>query len=158
MLRTFWAQLIELGWLFGLPLFGMAVSHGKKTKVFLDDSGGSRVEITSYMSQAALNTMRDTAETTVFGNEDKTYVAGVRDRTFSGSGNFDPALDAILFAALGTDVTKTLEYAPQGDGSGLLKYSFEALVTSYDIEGDTGSKVGCSFELQGTGAVTRATY
>ena len=133
----------------------MAVVHGKKAVVQLDNGAGTLTDITAYLSKSSLERMRETAETTVFGLSDKTYVAGMKDATFSGEGNFDPALDAILDAALGTDVTKTLQYDPQGPGTGNIRYSVECLITKYSFDPDIGSKVGCSFELQCTGVITR---
>ncbi len=136
------------------PLFGV-VTHGKKAVVQLDNGAGLLTDITAYLSKSSLERMRETAETTVFGVENKTYVAGIKDATFSGEGNFDAALDAILDAALGTDNTKTLQYDPQGAGTGNIRYGVEVLITKYSMDTDTGSKAGCSFELQCTGVITR---
>ena len=134
----------------------MAVTHGRKAVIQLDNGAGTLTDITSYLSKASMERMRDTAETTVFGNNDKTYVAGLKDASFSGEGNFDPALDAICDAALGTDVTKTLQFDPVGPGTGNIRYSVEVLITKYSFEPDLGSKVPCSFELQCTGVITRS--
>jgi hypothetical protein len=128
----------------------MAVTHGKKAVIRL-----AGTDITSYLSKGSIERMRETAETTVFGLENKTYVAGLKDATFSGEGNFDPALDTILDAALGTDATRTLQYDPQGAGTGNIRYSVETLVTKYSVDTDIGGKASCSFELQCTGVITR---
>jgi hypothetical protein len=133
----------------------MAVTHGKRAVIQLDNGSGTLTDITSYLSKGSIERMRETAETTVFGVENKTYVAGLKDATFSGEGNFDPALDAILDAALGTDNTKTLQYDPQGAGTGNVRYSVETLVTKYSVDTDIGGKASCSFELQCTGVMTR---
>ncbi|MCS6302377.1 MAG: hypothetical protein H8K07_01725 [Nitrospira sp.] len=136
----------------------MAASHGKNAVVQLDNGAGSLTAITSYLSKASLERMRETAETTVFGLNDKTYVAGLKDSTFSGEGNFDGALDLILSDDIADNAaTKTLQYDPQGSTSGLPRYSIETWVTKYSIDTDIGDKGSCSFELQGTGAVTRTT-
>lgn len=133
----------------------MAVTHGKKAVIQLDNGAGTLTDITAYLSKGSIERMRETAETTVFGLENKTYVAGLKDATFSGEGNFDPALDTILDAALGTDNTKTLQYDPQGPGTGNVRYSVETLVTKYSVDTDIGGKASCSFELQCTGVITR---
>lgn len=134
----------------------MAATHGKKAVIQLDNGAGALTDITAYLSKSSLERMRETAETTVFGLENKTYVAGLKDATFSGEGNFDPALDAILDAALGTDNTKTLQFDPVGPGTGNIRYSVETLVTKYSFDPDLGDKVPCSFELQCTGVITRS--
>jgi Phage tail tube protein len=136
----------------------MPASHGKNAVVQLDNGAGTLAAITAYLSKASLERMRETAETTVLGVNDKTYVVGLKDATFSGEGNFDPPLDLILSDDIGDNTnTKTLQYDPQGSTTGLPRYSFECWVTKYSIETDIGDKASCSFELQGTGAVTRST-
>jgi hypothetical protein len=135
----------------------MAFSHGKNAVVQLDNGAGALTPITAYLSKSSLERMRETAETTVFGLNDKTYIAGVKDATFSGEGNFDGALDLILSDDLGDSAaTKTVQFDPQGSTSGLPRYSFECWVTKYSIDTDVGDKGGCSFEVQATGVVTRS--
>lgn len=136
----------------------MPVSHGKNAVVQLDNGANTLTPITSFLSKSSLERMRETAETTVFGVNDKTYIAGLKDATFSGEGNFDGALDLILSDDLGDNTnTKTLQYDPQGSTSGLPRYSVECWLTKYSIDTDIGEKGGCSFELQCTGVVTRST-
>lgn len=136
----------------------MPAAHGKQAVVQLDNGAGTLTAITAFLSKASLERMRETAETTVFGLNDKTYVAGMKDATFSGEGNFDGALDLILSDDIGDNAaTKTLQYDPQGSTAGLPRYSVECWVTKYSIDTDTGEKGSCSFELQCTGVVTRTT-
>ena len=135
----------------------MPVSHGKNAVVQLDNGAGALTPITAYLSKSSLERMRETAETTVFGLNDKTYIAGVKDATFSAEGNFDGALDLILNDDLGDNVnTKTLQFDPQGSTSGLPRYSMECWVGKYSIDTDTGDKGTCSFEIQCTGPITRS--
>lgn len=136
----------------------MPASHGKNAVVQLDNLAGALTAITAFLSDASLERIRETAETTVFGLNDKTFVAGLKDVTFSGEGNFDPTLDLILSDDIGDNTnTKTLQYDPQGSATGLPRYSVECWVTSYTIDTSVGDKASCSFELQGTGVVTRTT-
>lgn len=136
----------------------MPAAHGKKAVVQLDNGAGTLTAITAYLAKSSLERMRETAETTVFGLDDKAYVVGLKDATFSGEGNFDPALDLILHDDIGDNTnTKTLQFDPQGSTSGLPRYSVECWVTKYSIDTDVGDKGGCSFEVQCTGAVTRST-
>ncbi len=136
----------------------MAVTHGRKQVVQLDNGAGVLTNITSYLSQASFERLREMAETTVFSNDNKTYIPGLRDATFSGEGRFDPTLDLILSDDINDDTnTKTLQYDPQGSTSGLPRYSVECWVSSYNIDGPLDDVSGISFELQCTGAVTRST-
>lgn len=136
----------------------MAAAHGKKAVILLDNGAGALTAITAYLSKSSLERVREMAETTVFGLDDKAFVAGLKDATFSGEGNFDPALDLLLSDDIGDNSnTKTLQFDPQGSTSGLPRYSLECWITKYSIDTDIGDKGGCSFELQGTGAVARTT-
>ena len=136
----------------------MSAVHGKNAVMQLDNGAGALTAITAYLSKSSLERMRETAETTVFGLNDKTYIAGLKDATFSGEGNFDGALDLILSDDIGDNTnTKSLQFDPQGSTSGLPRYSVECWVTKYSIDTDIGDKGGCSFELQCTGVVTRTT-
>lgn len=136
----------------------MPFSHGSRARVYLDNGAGTLIEITGYLSSASLDRARDTVETTVFGQNDKTYLPGLRDCTFSGEGKYDPALDDLLNQDAGDMAnTKTLQYDPQGTGAGLPRYTLEAWLTSYKIETSVDDVATLSFELQGTGAVTRTT-
>ena len=135
----------------------MAFSHGKNAVVKLDNGAGTLTDITAYLSKAALERMRDTAETTVFGLSSKTYIAGLLDGTFSGEGKFDPTLDDLLGDDIEGTATKTLQYDPQGSTTGLPRYSVECLITKYSFDMDIGDAGACSFDLQFTGNVTRST-
>lgn len=136
----------------------MPVSHGKNAVVQLDNGAGTLTAITAFLSKSSLERMRETAETTVFGLNDKTYIAGLKDATFSGEGNFDGALDLILSDDVGDNTnTKTVQFDPQGSTTGLPRYSAECWVTKYSIGTDVSDKGTCSFELQCTGVVTRST-
>jgi len=136
----------------------MAFKHGKDAVVQLDNGAGSLTNITAYLTQASLDRLRDMAETSVLGLNDKTYLPGLRDATFSAEGRFDPAIDQILHDDIGDNTnTKTLQYDPQGSVSGLPRYSVETWVTSYPITTSLGDPGSLSFELQCTGAVTRTT-
>jgi hypothetical protein len=151
--ENLWALLPLL-----LPLLGV-FTHGKNTVVKLDNGAGSLTDITAYLSSASLERVRDMAETTVFGLNEKTYIAGLRDATFSGEGRFDPTVDLILNDDLADNAaTKTLEYGPEGGTTGKVKYSVECWVTNYSHDSPMDDAAGISFELQATGVVTRGTF
>ena len=136
----------------------MPAKHGKDAVIQLDNGAGALTAVTGYLAKSTLDRMREMAETTVFGLNDKTYLAGLKDATFSGEGNFDGALDLILSDDIGDNAnTKTLQFDPQGSTTGLARYSVECWVTKYSIDTGVGDKGGCSFEVQCTGVVTRST-
>lgn len=135
----------------------MAFSHGSAAVVKLDNSGGSITDITAYVDSGEMNRMRDKAETTVLGLTSKTYIQGLLDCTFSIKGKFDATIDGYLEAALTqtSGSTKSVEYLPQGTGTGNIKYTFEVICTGYTTPFDVGGELTMSAQFQCTGGVTR---
>jgi len=88
----------------------------------------------------------------------KSYITGLTDATISLSGKFDATADSTLAAVLGQSATLSFEYGPAGSTSGLVKYSGEAIMTSYEVGATVGDVVTASVELQVTGAITRGTW
>lgn len=143
----------------------MAFSHGKGAAFRLDDSAGSLTDISTYLDEVGFPQSVETGETTTFQSTGgaKTYVVGLRDATVSLSGKFDPTVDALIEADIanlsaGSISSVSWEYGPAGSASGAIKYTGEALITSYEVSAPVGDVVTFSCELQVTGAVTRGTY
>lgn len=131
--------------------------HGKSTAFKLDDSTGSLKDISNVLTDVGFPQTVETAETTSFGSSAKTYIVGLSDSTVSLSGNWDATTDAHLAGILGQSATVSFEYYPEGESTPLggLKYSGEAILTSFEKSGAVGDVVSFSAELQVTGAVTR---
>jgi predicted secreted protein len=141
----------------------MAFRHGKNTVFKLDNSSGSLVDLSSYLDEVSMPRSIETGETTVFGLNSKTYITGLGDATVSLSGKWDSTLDAHfagIISALqsGTIASVSFEYGKEGSTSGRVKYSGEALVTSYEISSPVADVVTFSAELQVTGDITRGTW
>jgi hypothetical protein len=141
----------------------MAFVHGKKSGFKLDNSAGSLQDLSTYFTDLAFPQTLDVAEVSTLGDNSKEYVVGLADRTISGSGKWDAALDShmsLLINALltGTLASATFEYGPEGTTSGKVKYTGECFVTSYEASGGIGDAVGFSFEAQVSGDVTRTTF
>jgi predicted secreted protein len=137
--------------------------HGKDAAFKLDNAAGSLTDISNTLNEVTLPRSIETAETTAFGNDDKTYIVGLGDATISVSGMFDATVNTHLNAAVaalkaGTLATASFEYGPAGSGSGSPKLSGESLITSYEIGSPVGDVVTYSLELQVTGAITAGTF
>ena len=132
--------------------------HGKSTVFKVDNSGGTLTDISNTLTDLGFPQTVETAETTSFGSSAKTYVVGLSDSTVSVSGNFDATVDAHLAGILGQAASVSFEYGPEGSTSGYVKYSGEAILTSYEKSGAVGDVVTYSAEFQVTGAVTRGTW
>ena len=134
----------------------MAFVHGKTAVFKIDNSGGSLQDISAYCDNVDFPLTSDTAEVTTFGDASKEYIAGLRDATVSISGSWDATADAILAGIVG--VAGTFEYGPAGGAGGAVKFTGEAICTSYNVSAPVGDKVSFSAEFQCTGAITRTTF
>ena len=141
----------------------MAFVHGKNAHFELDAAGGSLVDLSAYTNDITFPKELSADETTVFGQADKTYIVGLGDSKLSVSGLFDPTLDAHMAAVIaahkaGSLLTASVIYGPQGDASGQIKYTMEAIVTSYEVSEKVTDVIGWKADLQVTGTVTRGTF
>ena len=132
--------------------------HGKSTVFKVDNNAGSLTDISNTLTDVSFPQSVDTAETSAFGSSAKSYIVGLTDSTLSISGNFDATVDAHLAAVVGQAATLSFEYGPEGSTAGQVKYTGEAILTSYEKSGAVGDVVTYSAEFQVTGAVTRGTY
>jgi hypothetical protein len=132
--------------------------HGKSTVFKVDNAAGSLTDISNTLTDVGFPQTVDTAETSTFGSSAKSYVVGLTDSSLSVSGNFDATVDAHLAGILGQSASVSFEYGPEGSTAGFVKYTGEALMTSYEKSGAIGDVVSYSAEFQVTGAITRGTY
>jgi hypothetical protein len=132
--------------------------HGKSTVFKVDNAAGSLTDISNTLTDVGFPQTVDTAETSTFGSSAKSYVVGLTDSSLSISGNFDATVDAHLAGILGQAASVSFEYGPEGSTAGFVKYTGEALMTSYEKSGAIGDVVSYSAEFQVTGAITRGTY
>lgn len=133
-------------------------THGKVTSFKVDNAGGTLTDISNTLTDVSFPQTIETAETTSFGSDAKTYIVGLSDATISISGNFDTTVDAHLSGILGQAATVSFEYGPEGVVAGDAKYTGEAIMTSYEKSGSVGDVVTYSAELQVTGTVTRGVF
>tara|TARA_R100000805_G_C3610667_1_gene111275 strand:- start:539 stop:949 length:411 start_codon:yes stop_codon:yes gene_type:complete len=136
----------------------MAFTHGKDSVFKLDNASGSLTDISSFVNNVDFPETADVSETTTLGADNKTYIAGLKDATISLAGLWDATADAIFGAVVGQSATLSYEYSPEGTASGKIKYTGEAILTSYAISSPVGEAVGYSADLQVSGAVTRGSH
>lgn len=134
-----------------MPVFG----HGKDAQIWVTDSGGTERELTTYARNATMPRSVDTAEASTFGDDDKVYVAGLRDATLTIEGLHDATVDGYLTGLLG-GTPRAWAFCPRGSAATNVKFSGSAILTSYEPDADLGDVVGWSAEFQVSGAITRA--
>ena len=137
--------------------------HGKNAFFALDGTAASLVNISDTLNEISMPREIETAETTAFGNNDKTYITGLGDATVSLSGMFDATLNTMIAGNIanlksGSVSSLTFEYGPAGSASPQPKFTGEALVTSYEVSSPVGDVVTFSLELQVTGGITGSTF
>ena len=110
-------------------------------------------EIRSY----SIDETTDVVEDTSMGDASKTYLVSIKD--FSGSVDvlYDET-DTNGQTALSVGSSVTLNFAPEGTGSGAVKLTGTALVTGKSVSASYDGLVESSITVQGTGGLTTGTY
>lgn len=132
----------------------MAFKHGKSAAVSFN-----AVLLTAFSNEGSLNIDIDTAETSVFGNNYKTFLTGQGTGVLTLSGHYDPAAGGpgpTITPRLFNDSTAVVWF-PGGNSTGQTSYTFAAIVTNYTESSSTGDRVTFSATLQVTGTITIAT-
>ncbi len=132
--------------------------HGKNAQFELEGTN-----LSNTLNEITMPREIETAETTTFGDQDKTYITALSDATVSLSGMFDATTDSAISTVIsnlksGSIASASFTYGPSGSASSKPKFTGEALVTSYEIASPVGDVVTYSLELQVTGGVTGGTY
>jgi len=130
----------------------MAFVPGKSSHVAIDGT-----TISQYCDDSTLQKVKDLAEVTTFGNNDKAYVDGLREWTLPLKGRWDAALDAVMNTADDGAVV-VFVFGPEGNTSGKVRYTGNAFIQNYSMEGGVGGARTWSAEFKPSGAVTRDTF
>lgn len=142
----------------------MAATHGKDSVFSVEDSAGSTLrDLSSNLTNVAFSRSNDTHDTTTFGSEGHTFIAGLTNGTITLTGWADTTASTgtltVLDSLVGLDaVTVGWEYGPLGSGSGAVKYSGECILASLDVSDPVADLVSFTCTLQISGDVTKGTY
>lgn len=132
----------------------MAFAHGKDTKVYV---GG--YDLTGYVRKQSTEATRETAESTVFGLNSKTYLSGLLDGTMALEGLCDGstgAIEPVLEAALSTSNT-IVSIVPQGNTLGLAMHNIKSEQTKYAIDSSKDDVVSLNADFQSSAGIERTT-
>lgn len=133
----------------------MATPHGRNSVIKIDNEAGAITDITSYVQSVTFPPSSEAAEATAMGMKGVGRLAGIDDATIDFEGLADPVLLQILCAAL--SFRKTIQYYPEGTGSGKTYFYGEAIVNSVELEMSLDSAVTFSASAEFDGGYTRAT-
>ena len=136
----------------------MAFVHGKGAVVNIDDSAGTPRDLSAYITSSDFEITAETAETTAYGKSAKTFIVGLKDGKVSFNGNWDVTAttgpDAVLSGLIGVGPL-TVDWRPAGSASTNVKYTGEAICTSYKASAPVGGIVTFSASFQFSDTVTR---
>jgi hypothetical protein len=137
----------------------MAFVAAKNSVFTLDNAGGTPTDISAYIdSVSGIANTTDMLDTTVFGQDSKSFAPGLRNGdTISISGKWDATLNTHITGLLGLTSSSTFSYSPAGTGGGTPKFSGECFVASYEVSSAVADLVTFSLSLQITGDVSIGT-
>ena len=134
----------------------MAFRHGRNAQFFVGTT-----ELTAYLDTADSSIDQDANETTVFGQNYRTYIAGLMGGQFSLGGSYDGTTSTGPIAALRAVQTGgtvwPMKYFPGGSASGQIQDSFSGFVTNVSYASSVDNKVTFTATVQASGTVTTST-
>lgn len=133
----------------------MAAVHGRNTQITVN-----AVNISAFCDTSEFSQDVDTHETTGYGDDNKTYIPGLIDSTFTMGGKYDDGAGgpkAVFEAVIDGGVAVAVTRRPEGAGTGLPHEAFSGIVESYVETNPVGDKISWSADIQVTGPVTRTT-
>ena len=117
--------------------------HGKDAVVYQDGN-----DLTGYLRSLSNSAEVETADTTTFADDDKTYVPGLADATLSAEGLFDATFDGELNTITGSGTKSVWSVYPGGDAVGTPGRGYSLDVTSAERTAEIGDVVMVSIEGQ----------
>ena len=134
----------------------MAFVHGK-TATFKIHDGTSLRDLSTYVTNTEHPFDVDTSETTTYGKNSKTYLAGLKGAKFDIDFGWDSTVttgpDAVLWAIYNAGGSVS---AYQFSPNGTLVYSGAAVMTGYSVSAPVGGQVVGKASFVVTGDVARA--
>jgi len=118
-------------------------THGKSAVIYQDAN-----DLTNYLRSFSNAAEVDTAESTTFSDDDKTYVAGLSDATISAEGLFDSTFDGEMATITGSGTKSLWSVYPAGDTVGNSGRGYSLDVTSAERSSDIGDVVMLTVEGQ----------
>ena len=132
----------------------MAFIHGRNTFISIDAN-----DLSGFIKNSEFSREKDTHDTTTYGDDDKTYISGLGDSTFSMDGVYDDGATGphdVLGPLRDAGTVVELIRRPEGTGTGLPEETVNVIVTSYVETNPVDDVVTWAAECQCTGAITDA--
>lgn len=134
--------------------------HGKDTRIVVNQANLSQI-----LNDASIGAGVDKAETSVYGQQVKSYMVGLADATVTYSGLFDgstsstggqtPKMHQVLYDLAGNSTSPAVNsYLPEGDVIGRRTRLFTGVVTNVTLETPQADVVKCNYEQSVAGTFT----
>lgn len=114
-------------------------------------------DISTHCNDISVPEEIEADETTTFGTDAKTYIAGLADGSVSLSGVWDPAVDTV-WAAVRQQNDQAFQYGPQGNTVSNPRRTGVMVGTNYETSQTPDGVVEFSMELQIDGGITFDTF
>ena len=124
----------------------MAFVHGKDATLSIDAAN-----ISAFTDNVSFSRDVDTAETSTFGDSDKTYITGLNGATLNCGGKWDASVDGTMAGAQDGAVV-AFDYSPDG---GTTSYTGNCFLTNYSPDSSVSGAGTWSASFIVSGAVTR---
>lgn len=126
---------------------------GRKTHLKLTRAGTTMI-LSSGMDDSEFARAVDTHEVTVYGQDDKRHVSGLRGATLKGSGPYASTFESFLSGCLGSTANPTFGWSPLSTVAPNPFFTGSLIVTDYTISAPLSGRVAWSIDTIITGAVT----
>lgn len=128
----------------------MARAHGKNAAVYVSPNGTGVAVAIGSLSKYSLSRDTDTAETTAFGDANKTYVQGLADIKGTLAGFWDSASDPLYSAGNSQDGVKMYLYPDRLNTPTVYDYGPAWLNTSIDVDVNGAITISGNFMANGS--------
>jgi hypothetical protein len=141
----------------------VATAHGKDSYFAVEDSAASTLRnISPHVKNVEFNVGNDTHDTTTKGDEGHEFLPGLTNGTISVTGLWDDTASTgsqtVLSGLIGIETTVGFEYGPEGSTTGMVKYSGECVLSTYQESSPVDDMVAFSAEFNISGSVTIGTF
>lgn len=130
----------------------MARIHGRKGRLYAALASGGTAEPIAYLNSWSIDSSADRVDVTAFGDNNKTYVAGMADASGSIGGFYDTA-SAQLYTAATDGIARKFYLYPTLDSEG--QYFFGTAFFDFSISGGTDSAVTVSGSWAAASDITK---
>lgn len=131
---------------------------GRTQTLSLDDSGGSPVDLSQYITDISAPTEFGLEDTTTLGDTGHEFTPTLSNGTISVTLIWNATVDAHFAGLMGLSATSTFTYGPNGTTGGNRKVTGECRVQNYQIGAAVAGVVTATATLQIDGAITRTTF